>query len=87
MVSDWDELDQNDELDELIIAKEKIDKIFIDVWNTPAGQRMFEYLKERYLDVPTARLGDTVQDTFYRQGKADLVRDMIGVINGLNNPN
>ena len=77
---DFEESDDNEALDEMARKKEEIDKIFLDAWNTKEGRRMIEYLKERYVDVPTARLGDTVQETFYRQGKADLIRDILSVI-------
>lgn len=82
MVSSWGELDEaidNEIVDDMVRKKDEVDKIFIDAWNTAEGRRMIEYLKERYVDVPTARLGDTVQETFYRQGKADLVREILNI--------
>ena len=77
----WGDLDEEkDALEEMARKKEEIDKIFLDVWNTKEGRRMIEYLKERYVDVSIARLGDTEQEVYYRQGKADLIRDILSVI-------
>ncbi len=78
MVTGFDELepDIEQELDEELAGKHRIDKIFLDVYNTDAGKVMFEFLRERFVELQIARPGDSIADIYTRQGKADLVRMM-----------
>ena len=78
MVEGFDDLDEmsEDEVAEMYTEKESIDKIFLDVANTPAGKLMFEYLRTRFVEVPMIHKGDTIAEAWERQGKADLIRMM-----------
>ena len=77
----WEYADNIDDIEEEIKSRSlEVDKIFLDVSNDPAGERMLEYLKERYLGCEIATPGDTELDIGIRQGKANLVRDIFKAI-------
>ena len=69
------------QLDNDLRGKQSIDKIFSDVYHTPAGKLMFEHLIERFVDIQIAHPGDDLSQIFSRQGKADLVRMMLQAVN------
>lgn len=75
MVNDFDELNEK-LLDDALAKKQEIDKIFLDVWNTPSGKKMFELLEERFVNRSIANVGDGIDQVFYRQGQADVVKQM-----------
>ena len=80
MVDNWESFWE--EADNIDIDKkaEEIDKIFLDVFSKPEGERMLEYLKERYLDNDIAYPHDDLIQIGIRQGKATLIRDIIRAI-------
>jgi len=75
------------EVDEDILAlKIAYDKIFLNVYNTPEGKKMFDTLRERHVEVPIYVKGDSLEAVSYRQGMSDLVTMMEGCVDEALNP-
>lgn len=89
MVKNFGDLDENVtvDVDEDILAdKIAFDKIFLNVFHTPEGKRMFKTLRERHVDVAIYVKGNTLEATSYRQGMADLVLGMEKCVEDALNP-
>ena len=75
------------EVDEDILSlKIYFDKIFLNCYNTPEGKRMFDTMRERFVDVPIYQKGNTLEATSYRQGMADVVLMMESAVEDAVNP-
>jgi len=89
MAKDFTDL-ENDvtvEVDEDIMAQKiAFDKIFLNVYNSPEGKKMFDTLRERHVEVPIYVKGDTLEATSYRQGMADIVLAMEKCVEDALNP-
>ena len=68
--------DKEQAVNDMMVKKQAFDKIFLDVFNTPAGKRMFELLSERYVAIKIAKVGENIDQIMYRQGGCDLVTQM-----------
>jgi len=74
-------------IDEDIMAmKIEYDKIFLNVYNTVAGKKLFDTLRERHVDVPMYNKGDSLEVVSYRQGMSDLVTQMEACVEDALNP-
>ncbi len=78
MVENFEDLEEmtENEVDEVYKGKLEIDSIFLAAWNTPEGKRLFEYLRERFVETEIIKPGETASEAWERQGKANLVRMM-----------
>ena len=89
MADNFGELDDdvNIDVDEDIMAQKiSFDKIFLNVYSTHEGKRMFDTLRERHVNVPIYVKGDTLEATSYRQGMADIVLAMEKCVEDALNP-
>lgn len=85
--SDLDAVDVSVDIDEDVLAlKMDYDKIFLNCYNTAEGMRMIETLRERFVDIQIYVSGSTLEATAYRQGKADLVKDILKAVEDALNP-
>jgi len=77
MADSFGELEDREEIEksigESLHAKNEIDKVFLNCYNTPEGKRMIELLHERHVDVPIYAKGMTLDEVAYRQGQCDSV--------------
>ncbi len=69
-------MDEADVSTEMLAKKLELDKIYFNCYNTPEGKRMFEHMRERHVDTPMYKKGDSLELVAYRQGMCDLVTMM-----------
>lgn len=55
----------------------RIHKLIVGTFNTELGQKCLEHLEKTFIDRPIYRDGSTLEATAYRQGQADLVKQII----------
>ena len=85
--SDLDTVEPTVGLDPSILAQKiAYDKIYLDCFNTPEGERMFNALRERLVDVTIYKRGSTLEETAYTQGMADVVKMMDACVYDAVNP-
>ena len=82
-----DNTSNSDPVDEFK-EKQKIEKItraslYLETFSTDAGQKVLKDLVDMYLNKKIALPNDNMMMIGIRQGKADLVRDMIRAINSI----
>lgn len=80
MAEDFGDLDTSEkgaQLDPEILAKKiAYDKIFLNVYRTKVGKKLFETLRKRHVETNMYNKGDTLEQVSYRQGMSDLVTMM-----------
>ena len=55
----------------------EITSMFKVVFGTPEGAKCLTYLEKVFVDRPMYKKGQTLEETAYRQGEADLIRQII----------
>ncbi len=78
--------DTETQLQKDLAGKLSIDKIFLDVQRTTAGKIMFDYLRDKFVEVEIIQPGDTVAEAWERQGKCNLVKMMERAVQDALNP-
>lgn len=58
-----------------------ISKLIVGTFSTELGKRLLERMNEVFVDRPIYKPGQTLEETAYRQGQADLVKQLIKEIN------
>ena len=90
MADNWDDLDtetmEQKAVDDMKAKKLSIDKIYLDVYNTPEGKRMFEELSVRFVQTTIANVGDGIDQVMYRQGMCDVVKQMYKAVDDALSP-
>ena len=61
--------------------KDITDKIKI-VFSTEAGKSLLDHLEKVFVDRPIYKREQTLADTAYRQGQADVIKQLINEIKG-----
>ena len=51
--------------------------MFVGTFETPLGKECLDHLEEVFIDRAIYKKGTTFEETTYRQGQADLVRQII----------
>ena len=59
-----------------------IHKLFVGTFETELGQKCLEHLVKTFIDRPIYKQGLSLEETAYRQGQADLIKQMQGALNG-----
>ena len=60
---------------------EDIHKMLVGTFETPLGGKCLQHLVETFIDRPMYKAGSTLEETAYRQGQADLVKQIVKEIN------
>ena len=60
---------------------EEINKLIVGTFSTELGKRLLEHLEDTFVDRPIYKQGMAVEDAAYRQGQADLVKQIVKEIN------
>lgn len=55
---------------------EEISKLIQGTFNTELGKRMLEHLEYTFVDRPIYKQGMSVEDAAYRQGQADVIKQL-----------
>jgi hypothetical protein len=59
---------------------ERIDARIAAPFLTPQGRECLAWLRERVLDKPSWRLGDTLATAYFAEGRKDIVRQLIASV-------
>jgi len=59
-----------------------IEKLFKATFSTPNGKKCLTHLKKVYVDRAIYRTGQTFEETAFREGQANIVRQILGEVNG-----
>jgi hypothetical protein len=76
----WEELEaigQTDDIREVKQKREDLMRLCLRVLGTEDGQKLLEWLREMYVDVPVAVPGADPSHAFYAEGQRNVVRDLI----------
>lgn len=80
----WDELEaigQTTDVRDVTQAREDLLRLTLRVFGSEDGQKLLEWLREMYVDVPVAVPGADPSYAFYAEGQRNVVRDLIARIN------
>jgi hypothetical protein len=80
----WDELDSADQTSDIREVKqqrEDLMRLTLRVFGTEDGQKLMEWLRQMYVDVPVAVPGADPSHAFFAEGQRNVVRDLIARIN------
>jgi hypothetical protein len=75
----WDELDaigQPSDIREVDQKREDLVKLTLRVFGSEDGQKLLEWLKDMYVNVPIATPGTDPSYAFYAEGQRQVVRDI-----------
>lgn len=61
-----------------------IDNILSGTFNTPIGQKCIEHLKKTFVDRDIYRNGATLDAVAYRQGQADVIKQILNQMERIN---
>lgn len=84
----WEDLEKTDFSEDVREAKQKREdlmRLCLRVLGTEDGQKLMEWLREMYVDVPVAVPGADPSYAFYADGQRSVVRDLIARINQARN--
>lgn len=84
----WDELDAADQTKDIREARQKHEdlmRLCLRVFGSEDGQKLLEWLREMYVDVPVAVPGADPSYAFYAEGQRNVVRDLMSRINQARN--
>lgn len=77
----WDDLNEAPVGLPTDAQQELIDKMFVDVFNNPAGKKMLAYWNRKYLNQPVCIPGAGADAGFHREGQNSVVREAIQRLN------
>ena len=75
----WEELDaigQPSDIREVDQKREDLVKLTLRVFGSEDGQKLLEWLKDMYVNVPIATPGTDPSYAFYAEGQRQVVRDI-----------
>jgi hypothetical protein len=82
-MSGWDDLDNADQTEdrrEATQKREDLMRLCLRVFGSEDGQKLLEWLREMYVDVPVAVPGADPSHAFFAEGQRNVVRDLIARI-------
>ncbi len=80
----WEELEaigQTKDVREATQKREDLLRLTLRVFGSEDGQKLLEWLREMYVDVPVAVPGADPSHAFFAEGQRNVVRDLIARIN------
>lgn len=80
----WDDLDQADTTEDIREVKqqrEDLARLCLRVFGNEDGQKLLEWLRQMYVDMPVAVPGIDPSHAFFNEGQRTVVRDLIARIN------
>jgi hypothetical protein len=80
----WEDFDGADVSEDIREAKQKREdlmRLCLRVLGTEDGQKLMEWLREMYVDVPVAVPGADPSYAFFADGQRSVVRDLIARVN------
>lgn len=80
----WEELEaigQTDDIREATQKRDDLARLCLRVLGSEDGQKLLEWLREMYVDVPVAVPGADPSHAFYAEGQRNVVRDLIARVN------
>jgi hypothetical protein len=83
-MSGWEDLDNSDQTEdrrEVTQKREDLMRLCLRVFGSEDGQKLLEWLREIYVDVPVAVPGTDPSHAFFAEGQRNVVRDLIARIN------
>ena len=83
-MSGWDDLERQDFTEDIREAKqqrEDIARLHLRVFGSEDGQKLMEWLRQMYVDVPIAVPGADPSHAFFADGQRTVVRDIEARIN------
>lgn len=78
-MSGWDDLEAPDQTDDIREAKQKRednDRLTLRVFGTEDGQKLLQWLRQMYVDVPVAVPGTDPSHAYFAEGQRTVVRDI-----------
>ena len=63
------------------MTTEETAKLYKDTFSGEIGQRCLKHLRELFVDRPVFRQGSTFEETAFREGQRDIVRQIIKEVN------
>lgn len=80
----WDEINaigQAPDIREVTQQREDLARLCLRVFGTEDGQKLFEWLRAVYVNVPIAAPGTDPSHAFFAEGQRNVVRDIEARIN------
>lgn len=80
----WDDLEQADTTEDIREVKqqrEDLARLCLRVFGNEDGQKLLEWLRQMYVDMPVAVPGIDPSHAFFNEGQRTVVRDLIARIN------
>ena len=80
----WEDLeaaDQTEDRREATQKREDLMRLCLRVFGSEDGQKLLEWLREMYVDVPVAVPGADPSYAFFADGQRSVVRDLIARVN------
>jgi hypothetical protein len=75
----WDELDaigQNSDIRDVDQKREDLARLTLRVFSSEDGQKLLQWLKDMYVNVPIAVPGTDPSHAFFAEGQRTVVRDI-----------
>lgn len=82
MYNDYDPEQNQREQTKMQEKAQSITKLIVGTFETQIGQRCIEHLKKKYVDIDMYTAGATLDIVAYKQGRADLVKQILTVLEG-----
>lgn len=84
----WEDLERMDEtpdIREVTQQREDLARLMLRVFGDEDGQKLLQWLKEMYVDVPVAVPGTDSSHAYFAEGQRTVVRDIEARINQARN--
>lgn len=82
----WEELDSEpDDIRDVTQQREDLARLCLRVFGTEDGQKLLEWLRSMYVEVPIAVPGTDPSHAFFAEGQRNVVRDLVARINQARN--
>ncbi len=84
----WDDLEKADyaeDIREVKQQREDLARLTLRVFATEDGQKLLDWLRQMYVDVPVAVPGADPSHAFFAEGQRTVVREIIARINQARN--
>lgn len=84
----WDDLEKADyaeDIREVKQQREDLARLCLRVFATEDGQKLLDWLRQMYVDVPVAVPGADPSHAFFAEGQRTVVREIIARINQARN--
>jgi len=78
---DLDNADQTEDRREVTQKREDLMRLTLRVFGTEDGQKLLEWMRDVYVDVPVAVPGTDPSYAFFAEGQRNVIRDLIARIN------